>query len=126
MRCGNWHRRIARQNKKAGASAHANAPVCYQGLYELPVDPTSWIIYDLFDLKCIFAHIYYLAFCKQLNSEKRRDYVCQKRCAQLRKEPFQSCTSLFCCRVGFSRFSSHHIRTILTLRYGVLHRFTFF
>ena len=40
--------------KEPGASAHANAPVCYQGLYELPVDPAAWIVYDLFDLKCIF------------------------------------------------------------------------
>ena len=39
---------------KTGASAHANAPVCYQGLHELSVDSASWIIYDLFDLKCIF------------------------------------------------------------------------
>ncbi|WP_430733375.1 hypothetical protein, partial [Enterocloster clostridioformis] len=44
-------RNVRRQahNKKAGASAYANAPVVHQTLNKLPVYPAAWVIHDLLD-----------------------------------------------------------------------------
>ena len=43
---------IAGQNgiiKKTGAPAGANVPVRDKRLHELPVDPASWVVHDLFE-----------------------------------------------------------------------------
>ena len=40
--------------KKAGASVYADAPVVDQFVDELTINPASWVIYHLFDLKLVF------------------------------------------------------------------------
>ena len=42
--------------KKAGASVYADAPVVDQFVDELTINPASWVIYHLFDLKLVFWH----------------------------------------------------------------------
>ena len=42
--------------KKAGASVYADAPVVGQFVDELTINPASWVIYHLFDLKLVFWH----------------------------------------------------------------------
>lgn len=43
--------------KKTGASVvGADAPVCNQGLNELPVDPAAWVVHNLLDFQLIFGY----------------------------------------------------------------------
>lgn len=42
--------------KKAGASVYADAPVVDQFVDELTINPASWVIYHLFNLKLVFWH----------------------------------------------------------------------
>lgn len=42
--------------KKAGASVYADAPVVDQLVDELTINPASWVIYHLFNLKLVFWH----------------------------------------------------------------------
>ena len=42
--------------KKTGAPVCADAPVCDQTLYELPVDAAFGIVYDLLDFKFVIGH----------------------------------------------------------------------
>ena len=42
--------------KKTGAAACANAPVMDQGLHELPVYATAWVVHQLLNLQLIFRH----------------------------------------------------------------------
>ena len=48
--------------KKAGASVYADAPVVDQFVDELTINPASWVIYHLFDLKLVFCIVNLLVF----------------------------------------------------------------
>ena len=60
--------------KKTGASViGADAPVCDQGLDKLPVDPTAWVVHNLFDFQLIFSHMFAPCFhCVLLPDKEKR------------------------------------------------------
>lgn len=56
MRCGSCIAAKYSKMKKTGASVYADAPVVDQFVDELTINPASWVIYHLFDLKLVFWH----------------------------------------------------------------------
>ena len=58
--------------KKTGAAAYANAPVCHQGSYELPVYPAAGVIDELLQLKMIFGHNNSSKYSRFFEMEKRK------------------------------------------------------